>query len=377
MKGTELREKVLIVDDTPENLDILMAALGQKYAVVAAKNGARALKFASDPDKQPDIILLDVMMPEMDGYEVCQRLKDNPATRDIPIIFLTALSDEASELRGLDAGAVDYIHKPISIPLVRARVRNHLNLVRAQRQLASQVEELNRAAKLREDVDRIMRHDLKSPLNPVVGFSELMSTDANITEKQKEWLGFIHQSGLKMLEMINRSLDLFKMERGSYNYQPSLFDLPGLIRRTIKDLQMIGEGKGVGIKLTGEPVSIYGDETLCYSMLSNLVKNALEAAPGGTEVGISVVEEAGQVVTRIHNQGAVPEQIRDAFFEKYTTAGKKGGTGLGTYSARLMAETMLGEISMASGEEQGTTITVKLPGEGMLDFIQEKLLQGV
>ncbi|HIJ90450.1 MAG: hybrid sensor histidine kinase/response regulator [Desulfobulbaceae bacterium] len=354
------RDKVLIVDDIPENLDILMEALSGKYAVVAARDGEKALRLVTGPTP-PDIILLDVMMPGMDGYEVCARLQSNQATRDIPVIFLTALSDEESELRGLAAGAVDYIHKPISMPLVQARVAAHLNLVRAKRQLAAQVQELSDAAKLRDDVDRIMRHDLKTPLNPVIGFSCLMRDDGNITDKQRYWLDLIHSSGLMMLEMINRSLDLFKMESGTYDYRPTTLQLAAVVHRVVGDLAPLAAGKGNVVEVLGEKIAACGEEMLCYSMLSNLVKNAIEAAPTSGRVTIALALEGDRGVISIQNPGVVPEQMRHTFFDKYTTSGKQGGSGIGTYSARLMAETMKGEIKMESSDAIGTRITVRLP----------------
>ena len=131
MKDADERQKVLIVDDQPENVQMLMQALKVDHALVAARNGEKALQLA-EREPQPDLILLDVMMPEMDGYEVCARLKADAATREIPVIFITALSEAADEAKGLSLGAVDYITKPFNPDLVRARVRNHLELKRSR-----------------------------------------------------------------------------------------------------------------------------------------------------------------------------------------------------------------------------------------------------
>ncbi len=360
MNQTQKRDKVLIVDDTPENLDILMAALCDRYAVVAARDGEKALSIVQGVNP-PDIVLLDVMMPGMDGYQVCERMQADPATREIPVIFLTALADEQNELRGLTVGAVDYVRKPISVPLVRARIRTHLNLARAQRQLAAQVMELTAAAELREDVDQIMRHDLKGPLNPVIGFTSMMRSSPDLTEKHRQYVEFIHESGLKMLEMINRSLDLFKMESGTYDYQPVAMALTAAAAQAAEDLSTLAAKKHVAIARQGQEVMVAGDQLLCYSMLANLIKNAIEASPAGAEVKIECTGdgECGEIC--ISNSGAVPEAMRATFFEKYSTAGKKGGTGLGTYSARLIAATMAGEIKMESSDADGTRITVRLP----------------
>lgn len=125
---------ILVVDDTPTNIDILSNTLRPEYKVKTATSGNKALKIAFS-DSPPDIILLDVMMPKMDGYEVCERLKNDPSTQDIPVIFITALTDEVDEARGLSMGAVDYITKPFSPALVKARVRNHIKLKQQKDQL--------------------------------------------------------------------------------------------------------------------------------------------------------------------------------------------------------------------------------------------------
>ena len=370
------RPKVLIVDDTPENLDILMAALGERYAVIAARDGEKALQLARR-EPIPEAILLDIMMPGIDGYEVCRRLKGDPATREIPVLFLTALTDEGSELKGLELGAVDYIHKPISIPLVQARVASQVSLMLARRQLAEQVQMLTDAARLREDVEHIMRHDLKGPLNPVIGLSEMMLEAPNLDDEQRQELRAIHRAGLNMLDMVNRSLDLYKMETGDYHYQPALLTPAVLIGRVINDLAGLTERTGVEVAVEGEMMSTcFGDEMLGYSMFCNLIKNAVESSPRQGRVEVRIHDEGERLTVRIHNRGEVPQELRERFFDKFTTAGKSGGTGLGTYSARLMAETMLGTIEMRSEEHDGTTLTVRLPSKAAEREVVERLLDG-
>ncbi|GGA80292.1 two-component system response regulator [Neiella marina] len=138
------KQTVLVVDDTPENLDVIAGILKKNYKIRVATNGMKALKLA-DNASPPDIILLDIMMPEMDGYEVCQELKKNPRTARIPVIFVTAKGDVADETRGFELGAVDYITKPVSPPLVQARVKTHLALYDQERYLDSLVAERTKA----------------------------------------------------------------------------------------------------------------------------------------------------------------------------------------------------------------------------------------
>ncbi len=142
MTQPSAQKSILIVDDTPINIGVISGALKDSFATKVATSGEKALAIASGKDK-PDLILLDIMMPEMDGYEVCRRLKANPDTRDIPVIFLTSQTEAEDETKGFDVGAVDYIHKPFSAAVVKARVRTHLMLREAHAQIAQQLVEIN------------------------------------------------------------------------------------------------------------------------------------------------------------------------------------------------------------------------------------------
>ncbi len=372
---TEDKQKILIVDDERFNINMLVEILESDYETRVAKNGEQALKRARSSNP-PDLILLDVMMPDMDGYEVCRRLKADPATRDIPVIFVTAKSEESDELEGLKLGAVDYITKPLSLPIVQNRVRLHLNLRRAYRNLSDANKRLERqnielveADKLKQEVDLIMRHDLKTPLNSIIGYSTVLLGDETLPASTRDNLGIIHDSGVKALHMITLSLGLYRMERGIYAFNPKEVDLLHTIR-TIRDnlSEMIHNDQlTLEVRVDGQPVPedgsfiVWGEKMLCYSMMANLIKNALEASPELQTVTVSLRGGEESATIRIHNQGAVPENIRETFFEKFTTAGKSTGTGLGTYSAKMIAETQGGAIHMRSSEAEGTEITVTIP----------------
>ena len=370
MNEARSEQKILIVDDVPENIDALGTVLAD-YTRQVALNGKKALQKALS-DNPPDLILLDIIMPDLDGYEVCRQLKANEKSRDIPVIFITAKDEIEDETQGFEVGAVDYITKPIIPAIVLARVKTHLELKCAREELKQQNAELIEAARLREDVERITRHDLKTPLNAIIAYPQLLlETGDNLRDDQIKYIQRIETSGLRMLTMINRSLDIFRMERGMYEFQPVPVDLAAVIKKVFADLQgpTMAEPSGCLLVMNRKPVVegekclILGEELLCYAMLANLVKNALEAPPQGTPVTVELEERGRETSIRIHNAGVVPENIRARFFEKYVTAGKTTGTGLGTYSARLMAEIQHGRISMASSEETGTTVTIHLRTE--------------
>jgi len=371
-------QKILIVDDERYNINVLVAILKDEYRLIIAKNGTEALKRAKSAHP-PDIILLDIMMPGMDGYEVCRHLKSDPKTCHIPVIFITAMGEMENEEKGLIMGAIDYIIKPVSPPIVRARVRNHLALKMALEEIAGQkqkIEEQNmeliQAAHFRENVERITRHDVKTPLNSIIGFSQLLMADDNLNDDQQESLATIEDSAYRILNIINLSVDLFRMEQKTYPLNPVSVNLLHVIEKITVESGGLIRGRELKIHtlMQGNPVRekeyfyAKGEELLYYSMLANLIKNALEASPERETVTISLNKnpQTEESIISIHNKGAVPEEIRDRFFEIYVTAGKKNGTGLGTYSAKLIAETLRGSIHMATSEENGTTLTVRIPG---------------
>jgi len=224
------------------------------------------------------------------------------------------------------------------------------------------------AERLREDLDRIARHDLKAPLNGIINLPQLIRRENNLSSVQLRWLQMIEDSGYKMLDMINSSLDLYRMEEGTYDFQPVGVDCVAILHKIGLDLLHQRQAKDTELKvyLAGQLVDenasyiVPGDELLCYSMLANLVKNALEASPFGKPIEVFLESKDNYEIT-IHNFGSVPPELKDCFFAKYTTVGKKTGTGLGTYSARLMARTQHGDIAMRSSAEEGTFITVFFP----------------
>ncbi len=228
--------------------------------------------------------------------------------------------------------------------------------------------ELNRAleesVRLREEVDRISRHDLKTPISSIVGIPRLLRDSGRLSREDGELLAMVEQAGYRLLGLVNLSLDLFRMEQGSYSFSPGAVDLQEVLGNVVRDLRPQADSLRVALRIEGPRVHARAETLLCYSMFANLVKNALEASPTGGTVTLSLSrsgdEVSGEVRVRVHNAGMVPAAVRARFFDKYSSAGKRGGTGLGTYSARLMARTQRGDIEMQTSEADGTVLTVHL-----------------
>ena len=344
------KSTILVIDDSPLDISVLTEILKAEHHVLGAAGPEAALDVLRS-GRLPDLIVLDVMMPGTDGLQFCRRIKADPATAHIPVIFVTARDATEDEAAGFAAGGVDYVAKPVNPHLVRARVRTHLELTRIRRSLEKQNQTLKENARLREEMEHITRHDLKNPLMVIMNIPGLLIRQANITDEQKKWLAMIDDAARKMLEMINRSIDLCKMENMTYELHAVPTDALRVTRQIAAAHAGTSQKSGVNLvlRMRGKPASaedafmVSAEELLLYSMLSNLVRNALEAAPPGSTVSVSFTDEDAGVIS-VHNEGAIPEKIRDRFFEKFATSGKPGGTGLGAYSAKLIAKTLGGTI---------------------------------
>jgi CheY-like chemotaxis protein len=361
------KETILIVDDVPENLTILQTILGSYYTILAAKNGRKALEIANT-SPGPDLILLDVLMPELDGLETCALLKSDPRTKDIPVIFVTSQSEVIDETRGFEFGGVDYLTKPVIPKVVQARVKTHLALSAVTRELILKNQILQKNITLLGQIEQIARHDLKSPLTVFMSANDYMGQSKNLTPDQLDFLKILDASALKMLNMIDQSLDLFKMERGQYTVKPVPVDMVKLVRLIVKELESLWERKTVACSIflnecilnENDSCLIQSEATIVSTIVANLVKNAIEASPAGENVVISLFGQDPFLI-EISNQGVIPPEIRGRFLDQYVTFGKQEGTGLGGYSARLMARTLGGDIRFVSTPETGTVITVSLP----------------
>jgi len=247
----------------------------------------------------------------------------------------------------------------------------HAELALKNRELSRQNELLQENVRLREHVDRIARHDLKTPLNALIGIPPLLP-DYGLNEEGVKLARMMEEAGITMLNMINRTFDLYRLETGTYVLEPADVNLVAVARKAASDVAADAyfADRPVRVFFEKRPASegdclvIRGEELLCYSILSNLVKNAVEASPPGQEVTMSLGREGEEAVVSITNAGEVPEEIRERFFQKYVTAGKRDGTGLGAYSAMLAVTAHGGRADLDATRPGFTTVTVRFPLPG-------------
>jgi PleD family two-component response regulator len=365
-KEEKARPTILVVDDTADNLLLLSHLFKDEYRVRISHTGAKALEICQS-NNPPDLVLLDIMMPGMDGFEVARRMREHPTSVSIPVIFVTAITDEASRQKGLGLGAIDFVTKPIDPDVLKPRVRNFMRYVELHKQLQANYDDMLELARMRENVELITRHDMKGTLAGVIGLVQVLAEDDAMNHKQIWQLRMAEESALQVLNMVNLSSELLKIETGHFKLEAKLVNISDILRRIVEISRTSFAGKHLVISVdtdmsVGEEVpNALGDAMLCYSLFQNLIKNACEAAADKSKVAVVLFDETPLRIT-IQNNGKVPAEIRERFFEKFVTHGKQGGTGLGTYSAKMLTEAQNGTIMMSVSEKENqTTITVTLP----------------
>ncbi|HKK65576.1 MAG TPA: PAS domain S-box protein [Clostridia bacterium] len=249
-----------------------------------------------------------------------------------------------------------------------APVRNEEGIPTHYLAIKEDITERKELERLKEEVDRMTQHDIRSPLNGIIGIPQVLMDEANLTDSQREYLQMIIDSGRSVLNMINLSLTIYQIERGIYEYSKNHFDLLKLVKQSLGDTEIISKSKNLKINISTvgfasqnpDSVLVEGEALLAYSVISNLLKNAVEASPEGQSLEVEITHNS-DILFSVHNKGVVPEKIRNSFFDKYSTYGKDGGSGIGTYSAKILSEAQGWYIEMQTHEAHGTKISVTMP----------------
>ncbi|MEB3226095.1 MAG: hybrid sensor histidine kinase/response regulator [Synechococcus sp.] len=356
------RPTILIVDDSPDTLTLISALLKDNYRVKVASRGEQALAIATS-NTPPDLILLDVMMPEMDGYEVCRRLKLENQTEHIPVIFLTAKTDIEDEEHGFELGAIDYITKPVSPPILLARVKTHLNLKAAY-------DHLNCLLKFREDMVNMIVHDLRNPLGTILPVTEMLLEMPDLPqERQQKMLSLVQVAGKQLQTLINDLLLKAKLESDALplNRQPA--DLCELCDFVIATAQESPNRKNIKLTAQYPPPphpQVNVDATLFQRAIANLVANAIKFSPTNSEVIIAVAYSDNQsALITVADQGpGVSPQFRNSIFEKYEIGLVHEGVpqiGLGLAFCKMMVEAHGGTIGVTDNTPKGSIFKIEIP----------------
>ena len=341
---------ILAVDDILDNLLLVQLALEQEgHQVVLASDGATALKQIKH--SPPNLILLDVMMPEMDGYEVTRRIRQDRTIPFIPILLITA-REESSLVEGLDAGADEFVRKPFQIEELQARVRSMLRLKETIDQ--------------RENFVSCLTHDLRTPLVAANRMLELIKQEAfgAVTNEQEEAIDNIVSSNQNMLKMLNTILDTHHYELGQKILSFIPVDLAELITEVVTELEPLATEKGIDLKyrLSSEIKEIKGDRLELRRVLTNLIGNALKFTDTGA-VKVSLSQNGSQVLLAVEDSGiGISPQEQESIFQRYHQGNhRRSGKGLGLYLCQQIAYAHQGKITVQSELGEGTTFTLSVP----------------
>jgi signal transduction histidine kinase len=358
------------VDDVQQNIQVVGTMLrGAGYSIMPANSGAVALQRVAT--KTPDLILLDLMMPGMDGLEVCRQLKKDPATQSIPVIFLTASNEMDHLVQGLAAGAVDYVTKPFNPPELLARVHTHLELKHARDMIVRYGQELRRLNDEKNEFMGIAAHDLRNPLGAIKGYAEMVVEDARaLQHRELEENGRrIQEVAARMAEMVQNLLDANRIERGEMQLKLTSADLAPLVSGVVEAQQRRAGAKQQTIHLEVEaaPAPAQVDVAAVLQVLENLVSNAVKYSPPGKKIIVSLkrMSEGVRCAVRDEGPGLSAEDQRKLFgkFARLSTkpTGGEHATGLGLSIVKRMVEAMNGKVWCESEPGRGATFVVQLP----------------
>lgn len=359
----ESKAKILIVDDTP--------SARQMNAAILSKDGYE-IEFASDAADclqklgtfKPDVILSDIVMPGMSGFELCKVIKDDVRFRQLPLILISSLDQKEDLVHGLESGADEFLQKPAHPAELRARVRTMLRIKK-------QHDELQDALKLRDDIAHTIVHDMRSPLNVILGTADLLSQGAGGDSKRAGGLDRIKKQARRLNSLANDLLMISKIENGRMLLNKKWFALDEMLSRTLDNYEMIASASAHRLlyESAGEPMpQMHGDPDLIIRIFDNLVTNALKYSPPNTTVRVRLLHDPAKdvIAAEVADQGSgVPLEQQDLIFEKYgTLQNAPEGVqqfGLGLYFCKLAAEAHKGSIRVRPNQPFGSVFCLELP----------------
>lgn len=364
---------ILVVDDNAKNLQLISSLLGKAgYKVHAANTGAKALRYLEK--RYPDIILLDVMMPDMNGFEVCKQLKDEESLEDIPVIFLTAKNDSGDVVEGFQAGAVDYITKPFNSSEVLVRLANHLKLRKAMYDLRKQNAEKDRFFS-------ILAHDLRGPFSGYMGLSEVLANHASELSQEEilEYSQALHQAASSVYKLLLNLLEWSRLQMGALEYTPKRIELKQQLEETLNIATRLTREKEITFEIDiPDSLAVLADGYMLESIMRNLLTNAVKFTFPHGKISIRAWQEsqgsvgdepaeAKQVFIEVIDTGmGIPVEMQERLFridENISRPGTHGeeSTGLGLLLCRDMVVQNGGELRLESEENKGSRFWFSLP----------------
>ncbi len=370
MNEKELQgSKILIVDDTPANIDVLFQTLEPEgYKLFVASSGQGALDLVTQA--LPDLILLDIMLPGIDGYETCRRLKSDPDTAVIPIIFITAKTETEDIVKGFSVGGIDYIAKPFRHEEVCARIRTHLKLQHLVHQLETQNNNLRELNELKNKFLGMASHDLRNPLSTIRGFSKILAErgDKLSEASRAQFTQTIHKVSNNMLELISDLLDVSVIESGNLSLHTKQDSINRLAEEYIKTYEIFAKDKSITLVHDLKLVPEFDfDANRLGQVIDNLLSNAIKFSDPETQIEISLNQVNGHAVFSVQDQGpGLSEEDQEKLFIHFQKlsaqpTGGESSSGLGLAIAKKMVEAHGGTLKVESRLGEGSTFGFRIP----------------
>jgi signal transduction histidine kinase len=361
-KMNEEKQKILIVDDLPKNIQVVANTLQpENYDISFAQNGESALDLCYKHDF--DLVLLDIMMPGMDGIEVCRRLKSDPQFKNLPIIFLTAKNDIESITQAFEAGGVDYVSKPFKGAELIARVKTHLTIKKQRESL----QELNAT---KDKFFSIIAHDLKSPFTGLLGFAELLIEESETAkpEELKQYYQLLYKSAKQGFDLLSSLLEWSRTQSSSIKFSPDTHNLCQIIQENINLLNNNIREKEIKVNcLVDESINVYADSNMLKTILRNLISNAVKFTKPAGEIHIRAINQNNHIKIEVQDNGVgMDDKTLNKLFRIDENSSRKGtnnetGTGLGLIICKEFIQQHNGEIWVESELEKGSSFFFTLP----------------
>lgn len=364
--------KILIVDDVMSNVLLLKVLLtNEKFAIATASNGRQALEQVEK--ENPDLVLLDVMMPDMSGFEVAQHLKSNPKTADIPIIFLTALNSTADIVKGFQVGANDFISKPFNKEELIIRVTHQISLVAAKRLILSKTEELQRTIAGRDKLYSVIAHDLRSPMGSIKMVLNMLILNLpaeKIGTEMYELLTMANQTTEDVFSLLDNLLKWTKSQIGKLNVVYQDVDLVEVTDSVIEIFSMVASLKKIKIReMKPEKMMVNADIDMLKTVVRNLLSNAIKFSKENSEVLVKMEEVDGMAVVSVQDHGCgISEEGQkkllhtDTHFSTFGTNNEEG-SGLGLLLCKDFVVKNGGKLWFTSKEGVGSIFSFSIPGK--------------
>ncbi len=358
--------EILVVDDAPANLQLLAAMLKERgFKPRPVPSGSLALQAArSSP---PDLVLLDINMPDMNGYEVCEQFKADATLADIPILFVSAMHETIDKVRAFGVGGVDYVTKPFQFEEVEARVRAHLEIARQRRELAESYTRLRELEELRDTLVHMIVHDIRNGLNSVRGYLELLHhrIDAHLDDKGQQYFDLAFSQTVMAIELSSGILDVSRLESGQMQANCAIVDVGPLIGDALQTLGLFSGLHHLTWTPPPTPLCARCDAELVRRVLANLLINAVKFTPRGGDIAVRASADAEMVRVEVTDSGpGIRPDDQARIFDKYVqaTGGRRPhSTGLGLTFCRLALAAQQGAIGVISDGTRGSTFWFTLP----------------